>query len=157
MKKRVGMHLICYPTDSCLCTFSSCHVYCDLTGDGQVHVLFKDTTFEDKAQKLIASWKKGPQITKCCSCALAGARPSVDICYSVKVMLIAVFKLDLDYLCASRTAPHHSFLNPTERIMSVLNLGMQSVRLARRQLEEEVEHRDPKVHNQVTDQRASAD
>jgi len=29
--------------------------------------------------------------------------------------------------------------NPTERVMSVLNFGMQSVGLARRQLEEEVE------------------
>ena len=58
----------------------------------------------------------------------------------VKLTLIAVFrKLDLDYLCASRTAPHHSFRNPAKRVMSVLNLGMQSVGLARRQLEEEVE------------------
>ena len=58
----------------------------------------------------------------------------------VKLTLIAVFrKLDLDYLCASRTAPHHSFRNPAKRVTSVLNLGMQSVGLARRQLEEEVE------------------
>ena len=34
--------------------------------------------------------------------------------------------------------------NPAERVMSVLNFGMQSVGLARRQLEEE-------VHNHVTD------
>ena len=59
---------------------------------------------------------------------------------SVKLTLIAVLrKLDLDYLCASRTAPHHSFRNPAERVMSVLNLGMQSVGLARRQLEQEEE------------------
>ena len=59
---------------------------------------------------------------------------------SVKLTLIAVFrKLDLDYLCACRTAPHHSFHNPAERVMSVLNLGMQSVGLVRRQLNEEVE------------------
>ena len=44
-----------------------------------------------------------------------------------------------NFLCASKTAPHHSFRNPAERVMSVLNLGMQSVGLARRQLEEEVE------------------
>ena len=56
---------------------------------------------------------------------------------SVKLTLITVFrKLENDYLCASRTAPHHSFCNPAKRLMSVL---MQSVGLARRQLKEEVE------------------
>ena len=59
---------------------------------------------------------------------------------SVKLTSIAVFwKLDLDYLCASRTAPNHSFRNPAERVMSILNLGLQSVGLARRQLDEESE------------------
>ena len=67
--------------------------------------------------------------------------PDLQLTYaSVKLTLIAVFrKLDLDYLCASRTAPHHSFRNPAKRVMSVLNLGMQSVGLARRQLEQEEE------------------
>ena len=51
---------------------------------------------------------------------------------SVKLTLISLFRyLDLDYLCAGRTAPYHSFRNPAERIMSVLNLGLQSVGLAR--------------------------
>ena len=59
---------------------------------------------------------------------------------SVKLALICVFvKLDLDYLCAARTAPYHSFRNPAERIMSILNLGLQSVGLAHRQMEEEKE------------------
>ena len=39
---------------------------------------------------------------------------------SVKVALIALYrKLDLDYLCAMRTAPYHSYRNPVERIMSI--------------------------------------
>ena len=47
---------------------------------------------------------------------------------SVQVALIALFKkLDLDYLCAARTAPCHSWKNPVERIMSIFNLGLQSV------------------------------
>lgn len=29
----------------------------------------------------------------------------------------------MDYLCAARTAPYHSYRNPVERIMSILNLG----------------------------------
>ena len=45
---------------------------------------------------------------------------------SVKLTLICLFlKLDLDYLCAGRTAPYHSWRNPVERVMSILNLGLQ--------------------------------
>ena len=41
---------------------------------------------------------------------------------SVQVCLIAIFlKLDLDFLCAARTA------NPVERVMSTLNLGLHVV------------------------------
>ena len=37
---------------------------------------------------------------------------------SVQISLICLFlKLDLDYLCAGRTAPYHSWRNPVERIM----------------------------------------
>ena len=50
---------------------------------------------------------------------------------SVQLSLICLFlKLDLDYLCAGRTAPYHSWRNPVERIMLVLNLGLQCIGLA---------------------------
>ncbi len=59
---------------------------------------------------------------------------------SVQLALISVFlKLDLDYLCAARTAPSHSWRNPVERIMSTLNLGLQSVGLMREQMDSEFE------------------
>ena len=59
---------------------------------------------------------------------------------SVKVALIALFvKLNLDYLCAARTAPYHSYRNPVERIMSILNLGLQAVALARQKMPDEME------------------
>ena len=46
--------------------------------------------------------------------------------FSVKLSLICLFlKLDLDYLCAGRTAPYHSWKNPIECIMSIINLGLQ--------------------------------
>ena len=49
---------------------------------------------------------------------------------SVKLALVCLFLLhDLDYLLAARTAPYHSWRNPVERIMSTLNLGLQSVGL----------------------------
>ena len=46
---------------------------------------------------------------------------------SVQLSLISLFlTLDLDFLCACRTAPYHSWRNPVERLMSVVNLGLQS-------------------------------
>ena len=49
---------------------------------------------------------------------------------SVQVFLIALFLLlDLDFLCAARTAPVHSWHNAVERVMPTLNLGLQCVGL----------------------------
>ena len=67
---------------------------------------------------------------------------------SVKISLICIFlKLDLDYLCAGRTAPYHSWRNPVERIMSVLNLGLQSVGIARAVMPDEFESEVNKCNN----------
>ena len=60
--------------------------------------------------------------------------------HSVKLALIVLFKiLDLDLLIAGRTAPGHSWLNPSERIMSVLNLAFQNVALMRDECTGEME------------------
>lgn len=56
---------------------------------------------------------------------------------SVKLSLFV--KLDLDYLCAARTAPYHSYRNPVERIMSIVNIGLQAVALAREKMPEDME------------------
>lgn len=67
---------------------------------------------------------------------------------SVKLSLICLFlKLDLDYLCAGRTAPYHSWRNPVERIMSVLNLGLQCVGLARSKMPDDFEQEVGKCNN----------
>ena len=51
---------------------------------------------------------------------------------SVQLSLISLFlTLDLDYLCACRTAPYHSCRNPVERLMSIVNSGLQSVGMMR--------------------------
>lgn len=49
---------------------------------------------------------------------------------SVKLALTRLYlKFDLDYLCAARTAQYHlKYFNPVERIMSILNLGLQGKR-----------------------------
>lgn len=38
---------------------------------------------------------------------------------------------DFDFLAAVRTAPYHSWSNPAERMMSIINLGLQGVALKR--------------------------
>ena len=59
---------------------------------------------------------------------------------SVQLSLISLFlTLDLDFLCACRTAPYHSWRNPVERVMSTLNLGLQSVGLMRQEMDEKSE------------------
>lgn len=51
---------------------------------------------------------------------------------SVKLALIGLFlELDLDLLIALRTAPHNSWANPVERIMSIVNIGLQGVGVMR--------------------------
>ena len=59
---------------------------------------------------------------------------------STQLSLIALFiNFNLDYLCAARTAPHHSWRNPVERMMSILNLGFQSIGLMRSEMSETAE------------------
>ena len=59
---------------------------------------------------------------------------------SVQVSLIALFRIpDLDMLCVARTAPYHSWRNPVERVMSLLNMGLQSVGLMRKKMSDEDE------------------
>ena len=59
---------------------------------------------------------------------------------SVQLSLISLFlQLDLDFLCACCTAPCHSWRNPVERIMSIINLGMQCVGLMMKEVGKEWE------------------
>ena len=59
---------------------------------------------------------------------------------SIQLSLVCLFlKLDLDYLYACRTAPYHSWKNPVERVMAVLNLGLQCVGLARTKMPDSFE------------------
>ena len=105
--------------------------------NGFVHVLYKDAAFEPSspirhAAELV-SILRNKTLTHPVLFLYSDGGPDHRVTYtSVKLALIAVFlELNLDYLCAARTAPYHSFRNPAERVMSVLNLGLQSVGLAR--------------------------
>ncbi|XP_053407150.1 uncharacterized protein LOC123547869 isoform X1 [Mercenaria mercenaria] len=59
---------------------------------------------------------------------------------SVKCANICLFReFDLDMLIAVRCAPGQSYVNPAERVMSVLNFGLQNVATERQQMDEEFE------------------
>ena len=75
----------------------------------------------------------------------------------VQLSLISLFlKLDLDFLCVCRTAPYHSWRNPVKQVMSILNLGFQSIGLMRKQAEEDLESIISKCNN-MKQMRAAAE
>lgn len=49
--------------------------------------------------------------------------------------ILEFIALDLDMVIACRCAPHQSYNNPAERMMSFLNLGLQNVSLTRKEME----------------------
>ncbi len=50
----------------------------------------------------------------------------------VQYVLLALFKIgDFDILNVGRCAPHQSYINPAERCMSLLNIGLQRLALQR--------------------------
>ena len=64
-------------------------------------------------------------------------RPTFE---TVKVALVALFiSLNIDMLVALRTAPNNSWMNPAERVMSVLNLALQHCALSREPMQSESE------------------
>jgi hypothetical protein len=59
---------------------------------------------------------------------------------AVKCANVCIFKeLDLDLLIHARCAPGHSWTNPAERVMSILNLGLQNCSMSREKCSEEAE------------------
>lgn len=72
-------------------------------------------------------------------CIYSDSGPDRRLTYvSVQLSLVALYlNLDLDFLIACRTAPNHSWKNPVERLMSIINLGFQSVGVMRSKLSDE--------------------
>ena len=59
---------------------------------------------------------------------------------NVQLALIALFlNLNLDILVAGRTVPHHSWSNPVERMMAIVNLELQCVGVMRTKGSDEFE------------------
>ncbi len=60
--------------------------------------------------------------------------------YSVMISYVCAFRwLNLDFLVAVQTAPNNSWINPCERLMSILNLGLQCVSTTRAKSSDETE------------------
>ncbi|KAG5274658.1 hypothetical protein AALO_G00138720, partial [Alosa alosa] len=113
---------------------------------GQVTVLLKDSVFQpSSAFRHTTEMKRllGDDMDKVKPFLIiySDGGPDHRVTYEgVKLSLAAVFKaLDLDILVAGRTAPGHSWANPVERIMSVLNLAFQNIALSRQECSAEVE------------------
>lgn len=99
---------------------------------GQVFVGLKEAVFEPLSPhrhmtELVKLFKKDPNSPdKPLLFIYSDGGP--DHRLTVQLSLISVFlERDLDFLCAARTAPYHSWRNPAERIMSIINLGLQCV------------------------------
>ena len=114
---------------------------------GSVFVGVKDITFEPSSpfwhMAELHSVLQSHSFSKPVLFIYSDGGPDHRLTYiNVQLSLICLFlKFNLDYLCAGRTAPHHSWRNPVERIMSmsILNLGLQCVGLARSEMSAEFE------------------
>ena len=113
---------------------------------GQVKVGLKEAAFEPSSpQRHASELQKIFEESNCSSKPVCfvycDGGPDHRLTYvSVQASFISLFRnLDLDLLCVARTAPFHSWRNPVERIMSLLNMGLQSVGLMRKEMSTEDE------------------
>uniref|UniRef100_A0A1X7VKI3 Uncharacterized protein n=1 Tax=Amphimedon queenslandica TaxID=400682 RepID=A0A1X7VKI3_AMPQE len=112
---------------------------------GSVYVGVKDLIFEPSSpfrhHTELFSVLKQVSLDKPVLFVYSDGGPDHRVTYLyVQLSLIALFlNLDLEYLCVGRTAPYHSWCNSVERIMSIINLGLQCVELARFKMSDEFE------------------
>ena len=112
---------------------------------GEVLVGLKDAVYESSGPLRHASELHSTLLTRMGNRSIlliySDGGPDHRLTYvSVQLSLIALFlNLNLDVLVACRTAPNHSWRNPVERIMSIVNIGLQCVGLMRSKLSDEFE------------------
>ena len=115
---------------------------------GQVHVGVKDLALEPSSPlRHIAELEqillREDLMTKPIICLYTDGGPDHRLTYlSVQMSLVCLFLSgNFDILIAARTPPMASWKNPPERIMSILNLALQSVGLMREQVSDECERK----------------
>lgn len=107
--------------------------------EGKVYVAYKDAVHEPSSPIRHATELHSillQQIdSKSALFVYTDSGPDHRLTYlSVQLSLIALFhNLNLDLLIAGRTAPCHSWKNPVECIMSIVNLGLQCVGIMRKE------------------------
>lgn len=115
---------------------------------GKVYVHVKDSIFSPSSplvhccelEDILSASSPGGNIPPILALYTDGGPDHRTTYGSVQVALIGVFKrYDLDLLVACRTTPGQSFINPVERIMSLLNLGLHGVALERSEMSVENE------------------
>ncbi|GES98595.1 hypothetical protein GLOIN_2v1782174 [Rhizophagus clarus] len=126
-----------------------CNIPESINGDfyaGKVHIGLKDPIFQPSsplrhATELYHLLLDEELVDKPVLCLYTDGGPDHRCTYTrVQLSYICLFiALDLDYFVAIRTPPQHSWKNPVERIMSILNLGLQSVGLMRTEMNDDSE------------------
>lgn len=112
---------------------------------GQVCVTFKEGVFQTSSPMRhgaeLSSWLTTQLGSKSILFLYTDNEPDHQLTYvSTQLSLIALFlNLNLDFLCAAWTAPNQSWRNPVEWIMSIVNLGLQSVGVMRKEMPDEAE------------------
>ena len=111
---------------------------------GKVGVTVNDSVFEQSSpfrhavtlQKILSSQNDIHVLLKYSD----GGTDHRNTLESVKCSAICLFKeMNLDLLVLARCAPGHSWRNPAERIMSILNLGLQNCALERQKCDDATE------------------
>ena len=104
---------------------------------GQVHVGIKDNVFEPSstwrhATELKSIFEINQRIVRPLLLLYTDGGPDHNITFiKTQLSLIALFySWDLDFICAVRT-PHHSWENPVERIMAILNIALNAAGIMR--------------------------
>ncbi|XP_071953699.1 uncharacterized protein [Antedon mediterranea] len=129
---------------------------------GQVYTALKDSVFQSSsplrhATEIMSMLKEGEKPLKEVLFLYSDGGPDHRVNYlSVQLSLISAFlEGDFDAVIAARTPPGHSWKNPCERIMSILNLALQAVGVMRQKLSPEMEALLAKC-NSVADIRSAA-
>jgi len=116
--------------------------------DGKVYACFKDAIFQPSSAlrhsteffNLMNRQYSTQSLPSILSLYTDGGPDHRCTFGSVQIALICLFLAgNFDMLIAVRTAPHHSWCNPAERIMSVINYGLQGVAIEREKMPEEFE------------------
>ncbi|XP_060552756.1 uncharacterized protein LOC132714041 [Ruditapes philippinarum] len=119
---------------------------------GKVHVTVNDSVFQSSnpfrhAATLVKIVKHQPNIN-ILILYTDGGTDHRNTLASVQCSAVCLFKeLNVDMLVMCRCAPGHSWRNPAERIMSLLNIGLQNCSLERQQCNDEIEKHLKKYGN----------